>query len=224
VNRKADPPFFRAVVFDFDGTLARLNIDFSVMRTSIRNLMTDFRIPPETGRNLHVLEMIDAGCAYLGALRPKEAPVFRTRAHELVIQTECEAAEEGALFDDTRALLSELAAHAIGAGVVTRNSRKAVLTVFPDIARCCQAVLTRDDTRHVKPHPDHLLSALAILGVPPTEAVMVGDHPLDIHLGRAAGTYTIGVLTGHAGRAELDAAQADQIIDKASDIIYLYFK
>jgi phosphoglycolate phosphatase len=223
VNHKFDPSSIRAIVFDFDGTLARLNIDFSVMKSSIRNLMEEFQIPEGGITDLHILEMIDAGGVYLQELRPADAAVFRSRAHELVIRMEIEAADEGALLDGTRILLAELAARSIRTGVVTRNCRIAVLKVFPDIAHCCQAFLTREDTEHVKPHPDHLRSALRALGVVPDEAIMVGDHPLDILLGRETGTYTVGVLTGHSGREDLRSANADLIIDKASDIINICF-
>jgi phosphoglycolate phosphatase len=223
VKHKLDPSFIKAIVFDFDGTLARLNIDFSVMRSSIRNLMSDFQIPVGVITDLHILEMIDAGGVYLNELRPADAAVFRSRAHELVTRMEIEAADEGALLDGTRMLLAELAGRSIRTGVVTRNCRIAVLKVFPDIARHCQAFLTREDTEHVKPHPEHLRSALRALGVVPAEAIMVGDHPLDILLGRETGTYTVGVLTGHSGREDLRSANADLIIDKAYDIINIYF-
>lgn len=217
-----DPASIKAVVFDFDGTLARLNIDFSAMRSSIRDLMTNFQIPEDGIANLHILEMIDAGCDYLHGLHPADAVVFRSRAHELVIRMELEAAEESALLDGTRMLLDELAGRSIRTGVVTRNCRIAVLKVFPDIARHCQAVLTREDTEHVKPHPDHLRSALRALGVVPAETIMVGDHPLDILLGRETGTYTVGVLTGHSGREDLRSAHADLIVDNALNIINIF--
>ena len=223
MNHKIDPSFIKAIVFDFDGTLARLNIDFSIMRSSIRNLMTDFQIPEGEIADLHILEMIDAGGVYLKELRPADAVVFRSRAHELVTRMEIEAADKGALLDGTRMLLTELAGRSIRTGVVTRNCRIAVLKVFPDITRHCQAFLTREDTEHVKPHPEHLRSALRALGVVPAEAIMVGDHPLDILLGRETGTHTVGVLTGHSGREDLRSANADLIIDKASDIINIYF-
>ena len=74
---------------------------------------------------------------------------------------------------------------------------------FPDIDRYCQAVLTRDDTVRIKPHPEHLTTALSLLGAAPADAAMVGDHPLDIQLGREAGTFTIGVLSGHSTREAL---------------------
>jgi phosphoglycolate phosphatase len=132
---------------------------------------------------------------------------------------EIDAAAEGSLLDGTRTLLKELQGRAIRIGVVTRNCRAAVIRVFPDIGGFCQAVLTREDPLHVKPHPDHLKAALKELGVPPSESVMVGDHPMDIHLGRAAGADTIGVLTGHSGREAFLLAKADLILEKAHDII-----
>jgi phosphoglycolate phosphatase len=223
LNHPFDPTFIEAVVFDFDGTLASLNIDFIAMRSSIRSLMADYRIPEGVAMDLHILEMIDAGGEYLKEFRPADAVTFRSKANERITGMEVEAAGRGVLLEGTRTLLAGLAARSIRTGVVTRNCRIAVLRVFPDIALHCQAFLTRDDTDRVKPHPDHLRSALTMLGVTPSRAVMVGDHPLDILLGRETGTYTIGVLTGHSGREELHSAHADLIIDKAFDIINLFF-
>jgi phosphoglycolate phosphatase len=222
VNPKLDPSLIKAIVFDFDGTLARLNINFPVMRSAIRGLMADFQIPEEVAVDLHILEMIDAGGEYLKEFRKADAGIFLFRAHELVRGMEIEAAGQGALFDGTRRLLAELAERSIRTGVVTRNCRVAVLRVFPDIAVYCKAFLSRDDTVRVKPHPDHLRSALRTLGVVPAAAVMVGDHPLDILLGRETGTYTVGVLTGHSGEEDLRSVHADLIIDKANDIINLF--
>lgn len=223
MNQRLDPAAVRAVVFDFDGTLARLNIDFSLMRTAIRSLMSDYGIPETVASDLHILEMVDAAEACLRECRPDDAQPFRIRAYERITGMEIEAAGQGALLDGTRALLADLAGRSIRTGVVTRNCRIAVLKVFPDIAHYCRAFLSRDDTERIKPHPDHLRSALRALGVLPADSVMVGDHPLDILLGKETGTYTIGVLTGHSGREELHAAHADMVIDKASDIIKLLF-
>lgn len=223
VNHPLDPALIKAVVFDFDGTLARLNIDFGAMRSSIRSLMAEYRIPETTAMDFHILEMVDAGVESLQEFRPADAAIFRSRAHERITEMEVDAAGRGALLDGTRRLLAELAAHSIRTGVVTRNCRIAVLRVFPDIDHHCQAFLTRDDTDRVKPHPDHLRQALRSLGVVPAGALMVGDHPLDILLGRETGTGTVGVLTGHSGREELLSAHADLVIDKATDIIDVLF-
>ena len=47
------------------------------------------------------------------------------------------------------------------------------------------------------------------LDVPPGEAAMVGDHPMDIRAGKEAGLRTIGVLTGYSQAEALHRAGAD---------------
>jgi phosphoglycolate phosphatase len=210
---------WKAFVFDFDGTLARQNIDFGVMRSEVHALMSRFDIPSQPFSHLHVLEMIDAATLCLSECRPREASIFFDTARAKVTQMEIAAAEGGALFDHTRGLLGELQSRFIRTGIITRNCRRAVLKVFPDIDRYCQVLLTRNDISRVKPHPGHLSTALKLLDVDPTEAVMVGDHPMDIQLGREVGTYTIGVLTGHSSGELLRQAKAEAVIANISDII-----
>ncbi len=47
---------------------------------------------------------------------------------------------------------------------------------------------------------------------------MVGDHPIDISVGKNVGTYTIGVLTGYASEYLLREAGADIILDNAAKV------
>lgn len=55
-----------------------------------------------------------------------------------------------------------------------------------------------------KPAPGPVLGTLRLLGVDPARAVMVGDSAHDLDAGRAAGLRVVGVLSGLAGRAELE--------------------
>lgn len=203
---------FSAIVFDFDGTLAALNIDFAAMRTGVRELIARYPIATDGIVQLHILEMIQEATQRIMRVDPRGAAAFSQSAYALIAGIEMDAASRGALFPRTEELLLELARRKIGIGVVTRNCRAAVLRTFPAIDRYCQAVLTRDDTDLIKPHPAHLRTALRALGASPREAAMVGDHPLDMQLGRDAGASPIGVLTGHATREALAAAGADLIL------------
>jgi phosphoglycolate phosphatase-like HAD superfamily hydrolase len=83
----------------------------------------------------------------------------------------------------------------------------------------CDAVVTREATRKVKPHPEHLLTVLKLLDVTPEYASMVGDHPMDIKIGNDVGSFTIGVLSGYSTSNELLQAGADIIIHTAANII-----
>ncbi|MDA8124503.1 MAG: HAD family hydrolase [Deltaproteobacteria bacterium] len=210
---------WKACVFDFDGTLAELNIDFAAMRASILELMTAYRIPPLDLPNLPVLELIAGAAETLAGHDRPRVPAFLQEARAKIEAIELQAAREGALFPESRLLLAELRRRAIDTAVVTRNCRAALLQVFPDLACCCKAVITRDDVGRVKPHPDHLLAALELIGAAPADTAMVGDHPIDIHLGRKVGAFTIGVLTGHSRREDFLAARADLVLDKAAQIL-----
>ncbi|MEN6318758.1 MAG: HAD hydrolase-like protein [Syntrophaceae bacterium] len=208
----------RAVIFDFDGTLAKLNINFPQMRKSVLNLIKTFHVPLNGLGDLFVLEMIDAARDILSRNEPGQAELFVRQANAVITNIEIEAAERGELIDGTRDMLFGLKKRNIKSGVVTRNCQAAVMRVFPDIAEYCDSVISRELTRYVKPHPEHLRIALKTLDAVPETSSMVGDHPMDIKIGKEAGTLTIGVLSGHSSSEDLLKAGADIILNKAADI------
>lgn len=209
----------RAIVFDFDGTLAKLNINFPQMRKSVISLIESYQIPLDGLSDLFVLEMINAGKTLISRKYPGKETFFFQQASDLIAHIEIEAANKGELIDGTRDMLIELKKCNIKAGVVTRNCKSAVMRVFPDILEHCDTVITRELTNNVKPHPDHLMTALQSLDAAPEFTYMVGDHPMDIKMGKDAGTFTVGVLSGYSTTSDLLNAGADLIVNKAADII-----
>ena len=217
-TQKIIPDLLKAVLFDFDGTLARLNIDFIQMRRAVLDLMGDYCKPSNGIKDLYVLEMIEAGRTLISESNPGRENEFFNRAHRLISNIETEGSKEGKLFTGTKNMLHELRKRRIKIGIVTRNCMDAIRQIFPDIDSCCDVVITREFTTRVKPHPDHLLTALDALKTDAGSAAMVGDHPMDITAGKDVRVYTIGVLTGHSEAAALREAGADLIIEKAADI------
>jgi len=209
----------RAVIFDFDGTLAKLNINFTQMRNSVMNLIGSYRVSVNGLTSLFVLEMIDAAEALISHNCPGKEKKFIQQATELITNIEIESAKKGELIDGTRNMLIELKKRNIKVGVVTRNCESAVTHIFPDILKHCDTVITREMISNVKPHPEHLIAALRLLGVAPEFSSMVGDHPMDIKIGKDVGTLTIGVLSGYSTANDLFEAGADIIINKAADIL-----
>ncbi len=209
----------KAVIFDFDGTLAKLNTDFSLMRSVILNLISAYNIPLDCLRDLFVLEMIEAGRRLISVADPRREIDYIKEANRLVSDIEIKAAKEGELIDGVRQMLGELKTRNIKMGVVTRNCSEAVREVFPDIDVFSKAVITREFTTNVKPHPGHIRTALDALGVTPEHSAMVGDHPMDIGIGKKVGAYTIGVLTGYSQADSLREAGADIVINSAAEIV-----
>ena len=208
-----------AIIFDFDGTMATLNVDFSEMRRCLVNHLAAYGVPAESMERVFILEMVENAKDIIAKENPDRATQYHREAIQLIETIELQAAAEARLFDETEAMLSELKARKIRTGIVTRNCRAALETVYPGVYSAVDVVLTRNHIARVKPDPEHLRQALSMLEVQPERSAMVGDHPMDIQLGLAVGAITVGVLTGAADRTRLEASGADLVMDKACDII-----
>jgi len=208
----------KAVVFDFDGTLAVLNIDFSLMRERIFGLMREYGIRPETIQEKYLLEITDEVYQGLRAKNPPGAERFYRESHAILHEVEMKAAEEGRLIPGTEATLKKLRRKGVKVGIITRNCEDAVRKVFPSINDFCDIFVSRNSVKKVKPHPDHLTYAMKRLKTSGEEAVMVGDHVIDVQAGRRVGMKTIGVLTGRTKKEEFEKAGADYILRDASEV------
>jgi phosphoglycolate phosphatase len=200
----------KAVIFDFDGTLAPLSLNFDHMREEIETIAECYvsREEIEELRHLYTLEFI-----YSIEARLKEKGTrFRSKAFEKLSALEVQAVQGNSPFPCTKDVLASLREKGMKLGVITRNCLKAIKTVFPGIERWVDTIVTRDDTDLVKPDPAHVEIALSQLGVQPYEAVLVGDHPTDIMAGRAAKTRTVGVLTGRTQKEAFGEVGADHIV------------
>jgi len=211
----------RAIVFDFDGTLAVLNIDFSLMRDRIFGLMKRYGVQEDTIQEKYLLEIIDEVYKILWEKNPPGAEAFYQGAHEILHEIEMKAAEEGRLIPGTGATLKSLRKKGIKIGIITRNCEDAVRKVFPGIDDFCDVFVSRNSVKKVKPHPDHLTYVMESLKISGEEAVMVGDHITDIQAGKRVGMKTIGVLTGRTKKGEFEKVEADYILRDVSEICNL---
>ncbi len=202
----------RAILFDFDGTLAP-NLDLPDMRRQVIALTRTYQVPDQVFADNYIVEIIDAAALWLGGTQPDTAKRYAREAHGLITDFEMSAARETAPFPGMAQKLTSLRASGWRLGVVTRNCRAAVLAVFPDILKFVDVVKARDDVEHLKPDPRHLESCLTALACPAEKAVMVGDGHLDMRSGRELNMYCVGVLSGSGDAEGLTAAGAHTVID-----------
>ena len=211
----------KAVIFDFDGTLAILNIDFSLMRERVFDLMRHHGIEEEVIMEKYLLEVIEEVYQIMWGKNPSGAEAFYQESHKILHEVEMEAAKEGRLIPGTKASLKKLRRRGIRVAIITRNCEDAVRKVFPDINDYCDVFVSRDSVKKVKPHPDHLTYVMKKLKISYEEAVMVGDHLIDIQTGRRVGMKTVGVLTGRTKKEEFEKAGAVCILRDASEVCKL---
>ena len=211
-------PSIEAVVFDFDGTLAELHIDFGEMRSAVCRLMERYELLPRLFGHLYILEMIEAGRMLIAGNSPEKGETFFNEAMQLIERMEIEAAGKSTLFDGVLDMLVSLRKQHIAIGIITRNCFRALETIFPDYWEYVDALITREMTRFVKPDPRHLMEILSILTVPAGKTLMVGDHPIDIQIGKEAGTYTAAVLTGTGKHRDLQESSPDYLLSQVVEV------
>jgi HAD superfamily hydrolase (TIGR01549 family) len=183
----------RLLIFDLDGTLTRPFLDFAAIRAAI-------------GLGEPLLESM---------LALPDGPA-RARAFALLERFEEEAAERSELNDGAREAVDALSRRGVPAGLVTRNSRRSALRTLEKHGLRFPIVMTRDDAPP-KPRPEPLLAICAHFGVPPADALMVGDFRLDVLAGRLAGTRT-ALLTNGRAASWLPEAPPDHVIASLRDL------
>ncbi len=79
-------------------------------------------------------------------------------------------------------------------------------------------VLGGTPERKLKPDPEMIFETLAFFGVPPGEALFIGDSANDIHAAQAAGVRVCGVGYGLSPKGEVQAAGPDFFADTVADL------
>ena len=206
----------RGIVFDFDGTLAELTIEFPPLYTRVFEMSREYDVDTTILTELYLIEVIDEIASIIDG---SEGTKFRKNALDMIITEEIAAARNASLFPGSRELIRALKARGKRVALVTRNCRDAVLTVYPEASHDVDVFLPRDDMRKIKPDPEHLNKALSLMGTQATKCIMVGDHPIDVTSAHAVGMEAVGVLTGKVGTDDLINAGALFVLERASDMI-----
>ncbi len=120
-------------------------------------------------------------------------------------------------------ILKRIAAQDLKLAVVTSTplkNMKAKLKPLEEaeILHLLQEIITADDTIRNKPAADPLLECTRRLAIDVKKCVYVGDTLIDIQAGKAAGTRTIGVLTGFDNHKMLRKERPDAIIESLANL------
>lgn len=204
---------YRAVIFDLDGTVV----------DSVELIIVSFQhaIRQVLGREVSREEAV----AWVGRPLREQMEMFSPeRADELVrVYREFNHREHDRmlkLYEGITQLLEALKEAGVKIGLVTSKSRYTTEMAFTltGINKYFDASVCADESTGNKPAPDPILSCLQQLGVPPEEAVYVGDSPADIQAARAAGVRSIGVTWGVFAAERLQAENPDNLVHTISEL------
>ena len=209
----------RAIVFDFDGTLAKPALNFEEMNKAAQHAVAAL-FPAAPAQDRPALEWLVKIKKQLELTKQFDLILeLDQAARQSMAQVEVKAVKAGGLFPETKKVLLRLKKMGIKTAIITRNCREAVLELLPEQENLYNCLLTRDDVQEVKPNPSHLLTALQLINQTPEHALMVGDHPMDIETGKRAGVRTAAVTCGHSPIEKLLASQPDLLATDCSALL-----
>ncbi len=175
---------YDAVVYDLDGTLVHLAVDWDVVARDVRSVYESTAVEPPGGGLWELLE----------------------RASEFDVAADVEAAiasheRDGARNSRRLARADELLELTVPVGVCSLNCEAACRLALDEhgLADAVDVVIGRDTVANQKPHPEPLLEAVDELGVAPEQALFIGDSASDKQTADRA-----GVAFEYARRSSLD--------------------
>ena len=207
------------VLFDFDGTLVQLNLDFPKIYRGVYSIVRRYGVDLTLYKDLFLIELVETISEKLMEHKPEEAKRFNKEAEGFLRKREIAAAKEAEVVPGACQTLKRLNEKGIRVGIVTRNCKEAVEIGLGKNDFIYDLLLTRDDIRPVKPQPHSLKRALKVLGSKPEETIMVGDHPIDVRVGKKVRVKTVAVLSGKTTKEEFKAFKPDLIIPSVKELL-----
>jgi len=205
----------RAVLFDFDGTLADTAADLAAAVNRMRTEQGHEPLPLEKLRPFASAGARGLVHAAFG-VKPGDAEYESMREAFLGFYAE-RVCHHTRLFPGVADLIRELQARKIGWGIVTNKSTRFTEQIVVALQLEPDCVVCGDTTPHLKPHPASLLHAAKELALEPAACVYLGDDLRDIQAARSAGMHPVAVEWGYG--AEVRSWQADAVIRKPPDLV-----
>lgn len=211
----------KACIFDLDGTLTDSleSLFFSVSGTLEElglSAITKEQCQAFIGNGARKLvEKSLEAAGDIGHIRIEEAMSIYKRIFDVHCTYKVVA------YEGVREVLKEMKAQGIKTAVLSNKPHKQTVKVVKEIlgedlidwAQGQQEKIPR------KPSPEAVFMILERFGISPEECLYVGDSEVDIQTGTNAGLTTIGVTWGFRSREELVSAGANNLIDKAEELL-----
>ncbi|MEA3229301.1 MAG: HAD family hydrolase [archaeon] len=195
----------KIIIFDFDETLGKLDVDWDAMRLDIKNLLKENKIH-FSGNGIH--NMI----AHI------EDESIKKEAVDIIRKYELAGAKKSTVFECAEKTIKILHNSGFRLAIVTLNMKDTVNIVLEKdgLNNYFDFIDGFEINKKIKPEPDQIENIIA--DEDKELCIMVGDGVSDIIAANKAGIKGIGVLGGVNSEDELKKAGACCIISDVSEL------
>lgn len=197
MSQRGYPARLDAVVFDLDGTLIDTADEFIDIVQRLRAANEQPALDPTLIRKT---VSNGAGALVTLALGISDThPHYPLQRQAFLAMYADTLGKHSKPYPGLAALVKKLADNGVHWGVATNKHRRYAAPLMDMMAfePAAASLVTPDDVRHTKPHPEAIFLSCKNLGVRPCNTIYVGDHKRDIDAGRLAGCFTIAATYGY---------------------------
>jgi phosphoglycolate phosphatase len=208
----------RLIVYDLDGTLVDTLEDIACAANHMLRIMQAPAVSPQevrrhVGRGMHELVK--------GCLKTEELKRIEYGVKVYCAYYARHMLDHSRLYPGAQAVLDHF-----------KQRQQAVITNKPTpfshdilkalgVANYFAEIIAGDSGYPKKPDPTSVLSIMKKGLITPTEALLVGDSPIDIEMGRNAGVLTVSITHGLADEDELASAAPDVMVRNFEELLEL---
>jgi beta-phosphoglucomutase len=214
---------YKAVIFDWDGTLADTR---RVIVLSFQKALNESNL---TVSDEYIERRIGIGAAetFREILRSANRQFDEKLIERLVerkSELEIELASQVKLFPGVQDLLGALHGR-LNVGLASMNNRSVILHLLEanNLTKYFGTILTAESISRSKPNPEIFLKTAEKLKTSPEQCVVLEDSIFGVKAAKSGGMGCIAVTTGVYSRAELEREKADLVVDSLADERVLCF-
>lgn len=179
----------KAIIFDFDGTLANT---LPICFYSFQSVFKEFDNRDLSNEDIKAM----FGPSETGIIKENLIHLNKEQAiemyYEKYLENHMQLVKQNHEIDDLLKYIKKLG---LKLAIVTGKAKRSLDISLKalQMEELFEVLVTGDDVIDPKPHPEGVINALTLLNVQKEDAIFIGDSEADIVAGLQAGVVTIGV-------------------------------
>ena len=207
---------FKAIFFDFDGTIAdTVNGILATMTATFKEL--HLPVPPQDAMKSTIGMLLGDALQQLGNLDDSQRVIAVKTYQRLFREVELPNTR---IFPGVSQTLQTLKLRGVKMAIVTSRGIESLRLILTqnNILEYFDELVTRDNGFKPKPAPDMVNYLLKKMNLAPHEVLVVGDTTFDIDMGNAAGCKTCAVTYGNHTAEMLAKSKCDWMVGSFEEI------
>ncbi len=210
-----------AMLFDFEGTLVDFQWKLAAAVESALQVLEETGIPRHTIESRKYSTLLKEAMGRAADFGVSPGLVLE-KVGEVYDRYDEDALTRWALRPGAREFLLTIRAKGVRTALVSNVGKKSLARALTKLGLegLFEATLSRNDVKNLKPSPDGINLALAMMGVVGKDkSLFIGDSLDDVNAARNAGLRVIIITQGENLKEEILAAKPDYVIQGYNELI-----